>query len=131
MEKERSATISIGGAEYDLILTTRATKEIAARFGGLESLGETLMKSENFEAALDEICWLIALLANQSILIHNLRNPHEKRELLTPEEVELLTSPLELAAYKEAITAAMLKGTARNVASAPVEGASAKNDTAG
>ncbi len=131
MEKERSATISIGGAEYDLILTTRATKEIAARFGGLESLGETLMKSENFEAALDEICWLIALLANQSILIHNLRNPHEKRELLTSEEVELLTSPLELAAYKEAITSAMLKGTARNVASAPAKGAAAKNRRGG
>ena len=131
MEKERSATISIGGAEYDLILTTRATKEIAARFGGLESLGETLMKSENFEAALDEICWLIALLANQSILIHNLRNPHEKRELLTSEEVELLTSPLELAAYKEAITAAMLKGTARNIASAPAKGAAAKNRRGG
>jgi hypothetical protein len=130
MEQERSAKINIGGAEYELILTTRATKEIAGRFGGLENLGEKLMKSENFEKALDEICWLIALLANQSIMIHNLKNPHEKRELLTEETVELLTSPLELAAYKEAITEAMLKGTARNVASAPAKGAAAKNEAA-
>jgi hypothetical protein len=130
MMDDRSAKINLGGAEYELILTTRATKEIAARFGGLESLGEKLMQSENFEKALDEICWLIALLANQSIMIHNLRNPHEKRELLTSEEVELLTSPLELAAYKEALTEAMLKGTARNIASAPANGASAKNETA-
>ena len=127
MEKERSATISIGGAEYDLILTTRATREIAGRFGGLENLGEKLMNSENFEMALAEIVWLIALLANQSIMIHNLRNPHEKRALLTEDEVELLTSPLELAAYKEAITAAMLKGTARNIPSAEAKGDSAKN----
>jgi hypothetical protein len=130
MMDDRSAKINLGGAEYELILTTRATREIAARFGGLELLGEKLMQSENFDTALEEIVWLIALLANQSILIHNLRNPQDKRELLTSEEVELLTSPLELATYKEALTEAMLKGTARNVASAPANGASAKNDTA-
>ncbi len=128
---DRSAKINIGGAEYELVLTTRATKEIAGRFGGLENLGEKLMQSENFEMALAEIVWLIALLANQSIMIHNLRNPQEKRELLTEEAVELLTSPLELASYKQAITDAMLKGTARNVDSAPASGDSAKNDTAG
>ncbi len=131
MEHERSAQINIGGAEHELILTTRATKEIAAKFGGMENLGEKLMNSENFEAALEEICWLIALLANQSILIHNLTNPNEKRELLTVEAVELLTSPLELATYKEALTEAMLKGTARNVASAPAQGAAIKNRRGG
>jgi hypothetical protein len=131
MIDERSSKIIMGGVEYELILTTRATKEIAARFGGLENLGEKLMKSENFEKALDEICWLIALLANQSIMIHNLKNPHEKRELLTSEEVELLTSPLELAAYKEALTEAMLKGTTRNVASSPAKGAASKNKRGG
>ncbi len=130
MMDDRSANIIIGGEEYGLVLTTRATKEIAGRFGGLESLGEKLMQSENFEMALAEIVWLIALLANQSIMIHNLKNPQEKRELMTEEAVELLTSPLELASYKQAITDAMLKGTARNVASAPAEGASVKNETA-
>lgn len=117
MELERSALINIGGQEYELILTTRATKEIAGRYGGLENLGERLMKSENFEMALDEIVWLITLLANQSILIHNLKNPGKKQTPLTQEAVELLTSPLELAAYKETITEAMLKGTKRNVES--------------
>lgn len=117
MDKERSALINIGGTEFKLILTTRATKEIARRYGGLENLGEKLMKSENFEMALDEIIWLISLLANQSILIHNLRNKEKPKELLTEEEVELLTSPLELAAYKTAITEAMFKGTNRNIES--------------
>jgi hypothetical protein len=115
---ERSAVITIGGVDYELILTTKATKEIAKRYGGLENLGEKLMKSENFEMALDEITWLLTLLANQSILIHNLRHPDEKRDLLTEEVLELLTSPLELASYKNAITEAMFKGTARNVMSA-------------
>ncbi len=117
MDKERSAMINIGGQEYELILTTKATKEIAGRYGGLENLGEKLMKSENFEMALDEIVWLITLMANQSLLIHNLRNPDNKKPLLTQEEVELLTSPLELATYKSALTEAMFKGTKRNIES--------------
>ena len=50
---DRSSKISIGGREFELILTTRATKEIAGRYGGLENLGEKLMRSENFEMALD------------------------------------------------------------------------------
>ncbi|WP_312355726.1 MULTISPECIES: hypothetical protein [Bacillota] len=117
MDNDRSASINIGDKEYELVLTTRATKAIAGRYGGLENLGEKLMKSENFEMALDEIVWLITLLANQSILIRNLKNKNAPEELLTEEEVELLTSPLDLAAYKNAITEAMFKGTKRNVES--------------
>lgn len=80
MDTDRSTAIQIGCEEYQFVLTTRATKEIAKRYGGLENLGEKLMKSENFEMALDEVVWLIVLLANQSVLIHNLQN-QEKREL--------------------------------------------------
>ena len=117
MTDERSSKITIGGAEYEMLLTTKATKEIAGRYGGLSNLGEKLMKSENFEMALDEIVWLITLLANQSVLVHNLQNPAKKRELLTEEAVELLTSPFELSDYKNAIMDAMYKGTKRNVES--------------
>ena len=117
MDKERSAEISIGGQEYEMLLTTKATKEIAKRYGGLSDLGEKLMKTENFELALDEVVWLITLLANQSVLVHNLRNSSKKRELLTEDTVELLTSPFELANYKNAIMEAMYKGTKRNVES--------------
>ena len=117
MTDERSARITIGGQGYELILTTKATKEIAKRYGGLSNLGEKLMKSENFEMALDEVVWLITLLANQSVLVHNLQNPAKKRDLLTEEAVELLTSPLELSDYKNSIMEAMFKGTKRNIES--------------
>ncbi len=117
MDTERSANITIGGEDYELILTTKATKEIAGRYGGLENLGDKLMKSENFEMAIGEIVWLITLLANQSILIHNLKHKDSQRELLTEELVELLTTPLDLAGYKLAITEALYKGTKRNVIS--------------
>ncbi|MGD6778460.1 hypothetical protein ACQCT3_02645 [Sutcliffiella horikoshii] len=116
---ERSAVIEIGGQEYKLILTTKATKEIAKRYGGLENLGNKLMNTKDFELALDEVVWLITLLANQSILIHNLRNRDAKKELLTEEEIELLTTPFELAEYKNAIMASMMKGTKRHIESEP------------
>lgn len=117
MNNERTAVITIGDEEYTLLLTTKATKEIAGRYGGLENLGEKLMKSENFEIAIGEIVWLITLLANQSILIHNLKDKEHPKELLTEDVVELLTSPLDLAGYKTAITEALYKGTKRNVES--------------
>ena len=117
MADERSAPVRIGGRDYEMILTTRATKEIAKRYGGLSNLGEKLMKTENFEMALDEIVWLITLLINQSVLVHNLQTPEDKKELLTEEAVELLTSPFELAEYKNSIMSAMMKGAKRNVES--------------
>ena len=115
--RERTAAISIGGEEYTLVLTTRATKQIAGRYGGLENLGDKLLKSENFEMAIGEIVWLITLLANQSLLIHNLKHKEAPRDLLTEEDVELLTSPADLATYKAAIMEALYKGTKRNIVS--------------
>lgn len=117
---DRTGKITLAGKDYELVLTTRATKMIAGRYGGLANLGDKLMKSENFEMALEEIIWLIVLLANQSVQIHNLLHPDEKHELLTDEMVELLTTPLDLAEYKDAIMTTLIKGTKRNVASEDV-----------
>ena len=117
MIEDRASVITVGGEEYTLLLTTKATREIAGRYGGLENLGDKLMKSENFEMALGEIVWLITLLANQSLLIHNLKHRDAPRELLTEDVVELLTVPADLATYKAAITQAMYKGTKRNIES--------------
>lgn len=68
----------------------------------------------------DEIVWLICLLANQSVSIWNLWHPEEKKELLT--------TPYDLAEYKDAIMAAMYKGAKRYVQS---EDSDTKNTTAG
>ena len=117
MIDERKSVINVGGEDYELLLTTRATKDIAGRYGGLENLCDHLMMSENFEMAIGEIVWLISLLANQSILVHNLKHKDAPKELLTEEMVELLTVPADLATYKSAIMEALLKGTKRNVES--------------
>jgi len=128
VDSERSAYITLGDTEYQLILTTLATKSIARRYGGLENLGEKLSNTEHFEDALDEIVWLITLLANQSIMIYNLWHSDAKKPLLTEDVVELLTTPYDLAEYKNAIMAAMYKGAKRNIES---EKDDTKNTTAG
>lgn len=117
MTDERCSKIAIGGKEYELLLTTRATKEIGKKYGGLSDLGDKLLKAENFETAIDELIWLITLLANQPILIHNAKNPQDKKDLLEPETVELFTTPFEIAGFKEAIMDCLIKGTKREVQS--------------
>ena len=126
MPNSRSAKIKVSEMEYELLLTTRATKEIAARYGGLDNLGDKLMKGENFEQAIDEIIWLITLMANQPILIQNYRNTEDQKPLLTPEEMELFTNPIDLSEYKDAIMDALNKGIKRNV----VSEADTKNEAA-
>ena len=123
MADERSSVITIGGNEYELLLTTKATKEIEKKYGGLSNLGDKLVKSENYEDAIGEIVWLIVTLANQPILIFNYKNKGNEKPLLTEDEVELLTTPQDIANFKDAITEALLKGTKRNIESVEVKNA--------
>lgn len=123
MADERSSVITIGEKEYELLLTTKATKEIAKKYGGLSNLGDKLVKSENYEDAIGEIVWLIVTLANQPILIFNYKNKGNEKPLLTQDEVELLTTPQDIANFKDAITEALLKGTKRNVESVEAKNA--------
>ena len=73
----------------------------------------------NFEQAIEEVIWLICLLANQDVAIWNLQHPDDKREELSTEVVELLTVPGDLTSYKSAITAALEEGTRRAIVSEP------------
>lgn len=65
--------------------------------------------------------WLITLLANQSVAIHNLRHPDNPRPELTEETVELLTIPADLADYREAIAEALARGTRRAIHTEPTD----------
>ena len=116
VDSSRSATITIGGEDYELVLTTRATRLIAQRYGGLEHLGEALETSEDVDKSLGEVIWLITLLANQSVAIHNLRQPDDQRAELGEDVVELLTVLADLAGYRAAISEALQRGTRRAIA---------------
>ncbi|WP_311777197.1 hypothetical protein [Trueperella abortisuis] len=115
----RSARVTIGGSEYELVLTTKATRLIAERYGGLDNLGAALETSEDLGQTLTEVIWLITLLANQSVQIHNLTHRDNPRPQLTEDEVELLTVPADIADYRGAIAEALQRGTRRVITTEP------------
>lgn len=119
---DRSASVVIDGKEYELMLSTGATRDITAKYGGLEELGEKLSKNQNLAEALDMIVWLIAKLANQPIEKYNLRHPESRKPLLTEQEIELCTTPADLSEFKDAIMTALIRGTRRDVKSEAAEG---------
>lgn len=117
---ERGAMITLCGSQYELILTTKATKEINRRYGGLGKLGDRLSKAETFEETIDELVWLLTLLINQGILVHNAVNKffaEKQKPLFSEDDIEVLTSPADFADYKDAIFEALKKGTERHIKS--------------
>ena len=120
MMSERGAMITLCGEQHEMILTTRATKEINRRYGGLGKLGDKLSKSENFEETIDELVWLLTLLINQGILVHNAVNKffaEKQKPLFSEDDIEVLTSPADFADYKDAIFEALQKGAMRHIKS--------------
>lgn len=114
---ERSAKITIAGVDYELLLTTGAAKEIGRKYGGLGELGDKLMNSDDFVSALDEMIWLIELLINQGVAYYNLTHKDDKKEMITAEMLEILTTPADFASYRDALTQALTNGVMRNVES--------------
>ena len=117
---ERGEMITLCGSQYELILTTQATRKINRRYGGLDKLGDKLSESKNFEEIIDELVWLLTLLINQGILAHNAVNKfseEKQKPLFSEDEIEVLTSPIDFADYKDAIYKTLQKGTSRHVKS--------------
>lgn len=115
-EFENEAKITLGGKDYPMLLSTRAVKEISKKFGGLDKLGESMTTKDSAEA-LDDAIWLITLLVNQPILIYNRSHVGEEKPLLTTDDVELMTTPADLADAHDAIQIAMARGMSRSIVS--------------
>lgn len=118
---DRSVKVIIGGEEYNLLLTTRATMEISKKYGGLDEMGEKMMQPGNEADALAEICWLIALLANQTIMINNIRHKDSPKETISADILELMTSPSDFLDLQGAVIEAINRGMQRNVISEETE----------
>lgn len=109
-----SSAITIDGKKYDLLLTVEALKLITDKYGGLENLSENISAGAN---QIEDIMWLIATLTNQVIERHNIKNPDETNELLTPKFVGLFSLPYEIQEFTPAIFSAIAKGMKRAVKS--------------
>lgn len=116
MENERSVQVIIDSEEHHLLLTIKALKEISKRYGNLDDVCGKIIQTEDMELSINETIWFITLLANQTILIYNLKN-NDKQELLTEEKVELLTTAADLNDLKRAVLKTLDKGVKRNIIS--------------
>mgnify|MGYP001007737628 FL=1 len=116
IDDSRVTYLVLGKEKLPLLLTLKATRDIATRYGGLEELGNKMLESMDLNGMIDEIVWLIVILANQCILIENLENKTNK-PLLTADELELRMDPYEMTSYREAILAALQAGQKQHVQS--------------
>ena len=122
---DRSIMIKLADSEYELILTTRAMKAILTKYKSLEHLGEIFAAAEKkgIDTVLDDFIWLVVLLANQSIMLHNLKAKTSKDEikLLTEEYFELITSPVDFIECAGKIGLAINLGMNRTIESEETE----------
>ena len=123
--EERIVSCRIGGKEYPLCLTMRATKAVTEKFGGVAEVGEK-MKNASVAEALDLVLWLLALLLREGCALRSLLHPEEpSRSAPGAEELELLLTPGDLLGLKELLLRTMAVGMGREVASEPGKNRSA------
>ncbi len=106
---KRSVEVTIGEKTYDMILTSAATLAITEKFGGLAELGKAMAGNGDADAIKNTL-WLVTLLCNQSVAIHNLWHPESPEPKLTEEAVMLLTTPEDFKEFAEKVTIAITKG---------------------
>ena len=119
-DADENVKINVDGVEYELVLTLKSSKEICKRFGGTdewERIFSEDLTSEGMYSRLDDTAWLITLWANQSVLIHNLKNPDNPKKLLTQDELELLVPMSEFLNYRFLLSEVAKKGAERSIES--------------
>jgi len=110
--ENKPITIELGGREYELVLSTLATKHIAEKYGGLSKMGKALQTTKGND--LTEILWLLAELINGGIVRTNLLTG-TKKPTVTVEELEAITTPGDLAQLKDKIPEVIVRDTGRTV----------------
>lgn len=114
---DRGVAVEVGGESYTLVLTTRAAKDITAKYGGLDKIGKTLTGSITSSATLEVVAYALVALAASGTAIYNMEHPDDKKTPLTAEMVDLTTTPADLAAIQPAVIEAILNGMKRNIES--------------
>lgn len=102
---ENGVDIKIAGKQYHLVFTTAALKEVSKRYGGIAEMGDKMDADKT--AAIDDICWLVALLANQGIMLSTGNTNPGNPDLLTADKIALLTMPREIELLSQAAVEAI------------------------
>ena len=109
----RIGEIEIAGKLYPLNFSTKAAKEIAKRYGGLENI-EDAFSGKAVDAMMDEIVWLLSLLIAQGVAYKRIVEGEEVKGI-TADELEVVLGVADMTDIKDKIMNAMLGGMKREV----------------
>ena len=109
----RIGEIEIAGSTYPLNFSTKAAKEIAQRYGGLENI-EDAFSGKAVDAMMDEIVWLLSLLISQGVAYKRIVEGEEVKGI-TADELEVVLGVADMTDMKDKIMNAMLGGMKREV----------------
>ena len=109
----RIGEIEIAGSTYPLNFSTKAAKEIAKRYDGLENIGDAF-SGKTVDAMMDEIVWLLSLLVAQGVAYKRIVDGEEVKGI-TADELEVVLGVADMAGLKDKIMDAMMGGMKREV----------------
>jgi len=114
---DRIVEAEVGGVKYKFLLSTWAASEISKKYGGFDKVESAL--DENSPDILENIFFILSLLANAAILYLNTRmnSIEKKRETLPNDYFLVRTTPIELTGLKDVIFDCINKGMERNIES--------------
>lgn len=63
--EERIVKVKIGGKEYAMLFSVRASQLISVKFGSIQKMGEALQSETDAQEKMATTCWLLAALIGQ------------------------------------------------------------------
>jgi hypothetical protein len=135
---EKGVPVEIGGKTYNLVFTVAAMIDVTKRYGGISSMiegmgitdvtetdadgnvtvvteidadgKETVKQNIDEKKMLPEIPWLVALLANQGIMMETSDTKPTNPKLITEAYVATFTMPYQFKDLMNAVMEAIGKG---------------------
>lgn len=109
----RISMIEIAGKEYPLNFSTKATKEMSARYGGLENI-TSAFSGRGASEALEELIWMLSILISQGVAYKRIVDGEEVNGI-SADELEVVIGPGDLGSLKDSLFTAMANGMGRTV----------------
>ena len=88
---EKGCTVVINDREFNLVYTSAAMLEIIEKFGDVEGMADKLQQNQAEAARI--VPWLIALLANQGVMLETGNAKPSNPDLIDSDWVALYTMP--------------------------------------
>ena len=108
----RITKIEIAGKEYPLNFSKKAMKEMSAKYGGIEKIGDAF--SGDAVKALDEVVWMLHLLIEQGVAYRRIVDGVTV-ESISLDDLEVVLGVSDIASLKIALMNAIAGGTERTV----------------